>query len=147
MISSQKAGKFAPNRSVAMSFRVLSARRFGRLVCILLAATLAIGPSAAAVAQTPRGDSPAMRGPMPSAAQPGGRGATPAAQPATTAPAVRGTPAPAAGQPARAAVAVARIDTTYIAPDADAVIVLRPAQIMASPNAQGLPLEVATAAG
>jgi hypothetical protein len=39
------------------------------------------------------------------------------------------------------------LDTTYVAPNAIALIVLRPAQIWASPTAELLPKEVATAAG
>ena len=39
------------------------------------------------------------------------------------------------------------IDTTYVAPNAIALIVLRPAQILAAPIAELLPKEVATAAG
>jgi hypothetical protein len=39
------------------------------------------------------------------------------------------------------------IDTTYVAPNAVAVIALRPAQIVSSPIAELLPKEVATAAG
>jgi hypothetical protein len=48
---------------------------------------------------------------------------------------------PAAGSAAGA------IDTTYIAPGAAAVVVIRPAQIMTSPITEMLPTEVATAAG
>jgi mono/diheme cytochrome c family protein len=39
------------------------------------------------------------------------------------------------------------VDTTYVAPNAIALIVLRPAQILAAPVAELLPKEVATAAG
>ncbi len=41
----------------------------------------------------------------------------------------------------------APIDTTYVAPGAVALVVLRPAQLMKSPIAEFLPTEVATAAG
>jgi hypothetical protein len=39
------------------------------------------------------------------------------------------------------------IDTTYVSPNAIAIVVLRPAQIMTAPMAELLPTEVATAAG
>ena len=39
------------------------------------------------------------------------------------------------------------IDTTYIAPGAVALVVLRPAQLMKSSMGEMLPVEVATAAG
>ncbi|HEX5471711.1 MAG TPA: DUF1559 domain-containing protein [Lacipirellulaceae bacterium] len=55
-------------------------------------------------------------------------------------------PASPASQPAPAAPA-APIDTTYIAPGATALVVLRPAQLMKSPIGEFLPTEVATAAG
>jgi hypothetical protein len=47
----------------------------------------------------------------------------------------------------RSAVSTPRIDTAFIAPDADIVFVIRPAQIVASPNAAILPLELAAAMG
>jgi hypothetical protein len=59
-----------------------------------------------------------------------------------------GGPAAAIAQaPAQPASPAARIDTTYIAADAVAAVVLRPAQIMATPFAEALPVELVSAYG
>jgi hypothetical protein len=81
-----------------------------RCVCVILAVTMAVGPSLNAIAQNARGQA-----------------APPVAAPNTSA---SGT-----------------IDTTYVTAGATAIVVLRPAQIMKSPLAEFLPVEVATAAG
>jgi type II secretory pathway pseudopilin PulG len=55
--------------------------------------------------------------------------------------------APQPSAPARAKAPSGAIDTTYVAPMAAAVIVFHPAQLMKSPMAELLPVEVASAAG
>jgi hypothetical protein len=123
-----------------MNLRFLSVGRFNRYLCVVLSVVMATGPSMAAVAQTQRSTTPAPS--QPRAAQPT-RGAQPAssAQPARAA--QPGTSQPTAG----GATGLARIDTTFVAPDADALIALRPGQIMTSPTSAALPIEVISAAG
>jgi hypothetical protein len=63
-------------------------------------------------------------------------------------PSPQGAPGPGQGpgQTASAEPTAGKIDTRYIAPNASFVVVLRPAQILASPIAQVFPVEVASAA-
>jgi type II secretory pathway pseudopilin PulG len=92
-----------------MGHRTLKAGFVQRLICVVLAASMANVPSMNLLAQT-----------------------NAAAQPAS--------------QP-KAATATSTIDTTYVAPGAVVMVVLRPAQLMKSNTGQLLPVEVATAAG
>ena len=94
-----------------MTSRVIRTGSWQRIICVVLAVAMAVGPSLNVVAQTPAVETAPVKTPQPVAA------------------------------------AAGTIDTTYITPGASAVIVLRPAQLMKSPLAEMLPVEVATAAG
>ena len=110
---------------------------FQRLLCVILAATTATAPSASVVAQT---NAAAMavrqrvegldRGPGPEG-------------PGTAPP--QNVPTP--GQAVSTEPTAGKIDTRYISPNAAIVVVLRPAQLLASPIAQALPVEIVSAAG
>jgi hypothetical protein len=114
------------------------ARQFSRFSLVLLSIIMAAGIPVAAEAQTQRSTTPIT-------VEPPTRGGT------ASSPAQAATPsasAPTPGQPtAGSTTSIARIDTTYVLPDATAVIMLRPAQIMTSANTANLPIEVASAAG
>jgi len=110
----------------------------------LLAAVMAVSPSAAVFAQT-NAAAQAIR----KRVQGGiGQGEDPDAS-SDRAPVPRATTTERAPRPATAAArpAAGAIDTTFVSPGAAAVVVLRPAQLMSSPLAEMLPTEVATAAG
>jgi Protein of unknown function (DUF1559) len=130
-----------------MNIRVLSAGPFCRFLCVLLAFAMAIGHPASVMAQTNAAQEAVRQ-----RAQGFSDRQTPRAQP-RRGPALRAQPtdgeqpternvqtdpAPAAGQ---------SIDMAYVSSEAIAIVVLRPAQIMAAPMAELLPTEVASAAG
>jgi prepilin-type processing-associated H-X9-DG protein len=94
-----------------MTSRVIRTGSWQRIICVVLAVTMAVGPSLNVVAQTTTTETAPVKTTQPVAA------------------------------------AAGTIDTKYITPGASAVVVLRPAQLMKSPLAEMLPVEVATAAG
>jgi prepilin-type processing-associated H-X9-DG protein len=118
-----------------MNIRVLSAGRFARLLCVLLAIAMATGPSAAVLAQTNAAQQAVRKRVEGLGGNPADRQPQPQLQ--------RG----AGDRTLLASETAGKIDTTYVTPAAIAIIVLRPAQIMSSPMAEMLPTEVATAAG
>jgi hypothetical protein len=105
-----------------------------RLICIALAATMAVAPSANVVAQT-YGAQQAVRQRVQ------GLGGEPSEQPAPP-------PGPAPGEHILPPSSTeGRLDTRYVAPNATAIVVVRPAQLVSMPLAELLPTEVASAAG
>lgn len=118
-----------------MNIRIMFAGPFSRFLCVVLAIVTATAPSAAVIAQT-NAAAQAVRGRVE------GLGGRPDE---TSSPRALGR---APGDTTLLADPTAgKIDTTYVTPQAIAVIVLRPAQIMAAPMAEMLPTEVASAAG
>jgi hypothetical protein len=115
-----------------MYFYHASHRFFPRFLCMLLAFVMATAPSAAVIAQTNAAQQ-ATRQQLQEPASRAERQAPSDRRQSETRP----TPAADAG----------RIDLTYVSPAAVTIVVLRPAQIMASPMAELLPTEVASAAG
>jgi type II secretory pathway pseudopilin PulG len=96
-------------KGTTMKPYVVHARNQRQLLCVILAVTMAIGPSLNVLAQT--------------------------------------SAAPPVTKPSADAGSSATIETKYVTPNAAAIVVLRPAQIMKSPMSEMLPVEVATAAG
>jgi hypothetical protein len=113
-----------------MQMRLFFSGGFFRLLSILLAVVMAVGPTTNVLAQ---GAVQAVR----QRAENLGAGAT---QPLRE-------PVPDNIERALAGPAAGTIDTTYVSPGAMAVVVLRPAQLMSAPVTEMLPREVATAAG
>src|SRR4051794_25154216 len=108
--------------------------QFQRVLSLTLAAAIASGPLASALAQT---NAAAM------AVRQRVEGLSPAGPESPQPP---GAPAPTPGQVAPAAPAAGKIDTRYISANAAAVIVIRPAQLLSAPIAQMLPVELVVAA-
>ncbi len=119
-----------------VNFRVLSAGKLFRFLCVMLAMVMATGPSASVIAQT-------------NAAQQAVRQRVQGISRGSEAPQSRPQQPTRTGgdQTLVAEPSAGMIDTTYVSPAAAALIALRPAQIMTSPMAEMLPTEVASAAG
>jgi type II secretory pathway pseudopilin PulG len=120
-----------------MKTPLLSAEPFRQILCLILAVSLATGPSTAALAQTDAA-AQAVRQRVQGLDSRGER------EPAPVAPPPRAE-RPTENQPTDASIE--KTDTTYVASDAVAIAVIRPAQLLAAPIAQMLPIEVASAAG
>lgn len=118
-----------------MTLHFRSAGSFFRFVCILLAVVMATAPSASVVAQT-------------NAAQQAVRQRVNSYGPYEAAPTESYLGPPPGDDAARySGPGITRIDTSFISPSASAVLVIRPAQLLAAPIAEMLPKEVAAAAG
>jgi hypothetical protein len=115
-----------------MTFRMLPAGPLRRSICVVLAITMAVAPSVNVLAQ---GAVQAVRQRVQ------GLGGTPSEEHPPSPGPVPGEFAPPPYSPA------GNIDTTYIAPSAAVILIVRPAQIMSAPLAELLPTEVASAAG
>jgi hypothetical protein len=113
-----------------------------RALCVILSTAFASAPLTLAFAQT-NAAAMAVRGRVeglqagPESPSPGPPTAGPPTQPEYPPGEQQHSSTPAAGT----------LDTTYVSPNASTLIVLRPAQILTSPNSQLLPTEVLTAAG
>ena len=119
-----------------MNLHTLSASPLFRFLCVLLAVVMATAPSASVIAQTNAAQQ-AVRQRVQGLGRP--------EQPQQPTPEQRERRP--GDQTLLADPAAGKIDTTYVSPAAIALIVLRPAQIMAAPMAELLPTEVASAAG
>jgi hypothetical protein len=113
-----------------MNIRVLYSGRFCRFTCLVLSLALATGPSAAVVAQPPVSEPPIVD--VPTADQPI---KTPARE------RVGGD------KTLLAAADAGKVDLSYVSPQAVALIVLHPAQLLRAPGSEYLPHEVLTVAG
>jgi hypothetical protein len=114
-----------------MANRNFAAKLPHRLLCITLAGLMATAPSVQVVAQN--GAAMAVRGRaegLQSPTGPEGPGSTP---PQTS---------PGAPNSSSGTLAPGKIDTRYITPNAAVVVVLRPAQLLASPAGKLLPAEL-----
>jgi hypothetical protein len=114
-----------------------------RTLYLILAVSLATLPTASAIAQT-NAAAMAVRQRVE------GLQAAPEGQPAAASPESPhqvSAEGPVSSSPSAGAAVPGKLDTRYISSNAAAVIVLRPAQILASPIAQVFPVEVASAAG
>jgi hypothetical protein len=123
-----------------MKTPLLSAGLFRQFLCVILAALLAAGPSTGALAQT-NAAAQAVRQRVQGIGgsdESGKRERAPVTPPAraeqSTEELLTDSTAPTT-------------DMTYVASDAVAIAVLRPAQLMAAPIAEMMPIEVASAAG
>jgi hypothetical protein len=122
---------------IAMKMQLFNAGPSRRFLCAILGLVMAIAPSVWAVAQG-FGAVQAVRQRV------SGLERGPEAPPGEVPPA----PGPGApGQPGYPGPTAGKLDTTYVSPTASALLVIRPAQLMASPMAQVFPIEVASAAG
>jgi hypothetical protein len=119
-----------------MTTTLCRAGRIRRLLCSTLAAAIAAATSATAFAQT-NAAAMAVRQRVEGLSPEGAQPQSPPGAPA---------PGAAPGQSAPAEMTSGKIDTRYIASGSAAVIVVRPAQILASPILQIFPVEVASAA-
>jgi hypothetical protein len=106
------------------------AGRFQRVLCLTLAVAIAAAPLASAMAQT-NAAAMAVRQRVEGLSPEGPESRQP-----------QGAPGP--GQAPSTGSDTGKIDTRYISPNAIAVAVIRPAQILATPIAQMLPVELAT---
>ncbi len=124
-----------------MKMHSLSSGLAGRFLCLLLSVAMATGPSAAVFAQT-NAAAQAVRQRV-QGLEGGGE-----SQPAPTTPPPGDDRDYGGGRESMPAIPGAgSADTSYVAPNAVAIIVLRPAQLLAAPLAQMFPVEVASAAG
>lgn len=119
-----------------MKTRVLDAGRFRRVLCVVLAGTMATAPSTSLIAQT-NAAAMAVRQRVEGLDRGPGAAPPPTSSPDAPPQSPPGPPLPAAG----------KIDTRYISQNSAVVVVLRPSQILASPIAQVFPVEVVSAAG
>jgi hypothetical protein len=109
-------------------------RQIKRLLCLTLATAMVTGPSVSAMAQT---NAAAM------AVRQRVEGLSPEGPESPQPP---GASAAVPGQVSPSSSGAGKIDTRYISPNAAAVIVIRPAQLLTAPIAQMLPVELVVAA-
>lgn len=125
-----------------MTVQLTDARLLRKLPCLILAMWLGAAPFSSTFAQG-FGAIQAVRGAADrlgqGAGSPPGEGAPPGAVPPG--------PGPEGGPGYGTGAAAGKLDTTYVPGSAALLLIMRPAQFMAAPISQLLPLEAATAAG
>jgi hypothetical protein len=123
-----------------MKVQSTDARLLIKPLCLFLAMWLGAAPISSTIAQG-FGAIQAVRGSVEGLGQPQGEQGRPGAVPPGPGPGPEGGPGYGAG------VAAGKLDTTYVPGNAALLLIIRPAQFMAAPISQLLPLEAVTAAG